>query len=129
VAALLHLILQQRQPARSRHEIACNADSKIINIGRSSHTEKKHTKKKETQIERKQGHLETVSHTQEEEEINKNANRNVSKKFAREHKPRLPARQPQPTAVVELIDISQKSKTFVPQILTDNNKSAKYSYA
>jgi hypothetical protein len=37
-------------------------------------------KKRKTQTERKQGHLETVSHTQQEEEINKNANRNVSKK-------------------------------------------------
>ncbi len=83
MAALLHLILQQRQTARSRHEIACNADSKITIIGRSSHTEKKHAKKKESQTNRKQGHLGTVSHTQEEEEINKNANRNVSKKICK----------------------------------------------
>ncbi len=42
-----------------------NADSKIVIIGCSNHTEEKHTRKKETQTKHKHGHLETVSHTQE----------------------------------------------------------------
>lgn len=53
------------------------ADSKIVIIGCSNHTEEKHTRKKETQTKHKHGHLETVSHTQEEEEINKNAQKKL----------------------------------------------------